>query len=117
MQLYDFIIIPPFLSEIQGLRRNMAAPPAALAERVESESRLQSEQGLLDNGQYLDIGGVTEHDANADSKSSTNTTTNTSATTITTTAENSSSSAPNHSKFKSPDQHSKGPVQFDQPNR
>ncbi|KAG7317649.1 hypothetical protein KOW79_018684 [Hemibagrus wyckioides] len=107
-------------NEIQGLQRNMAAPPAALVERGESESRLQHEQGLLDNGQYLDIRGVAELEANPDSKSSTNTTTNTSATTITTTAtaaENSSSSTPNHSKLKSPDQHSKGPVQFDQPNR
>ncbi|KAK3541231.1 hypothetical protein QTP86_016800 [Hemibagrus guttatus] len=107
-------------SEIQGLQRNMAAPPAALVERGESESRLQREQGLLDNGQYLDIRGVTELEANPDSISSTNTTTTTSATTLTTTAtaaENSSSSTPNHSKFKSPDQHSKGPVQFDQPNR
>lgn len=113
-----------FLSEIQGLQRNMVAPPVALVERGESETRLQSEQGFLDNGQYLDIRGVTELDTNVDSKSSTNTTTNTttntSATTITTTAtaaENSSSSTPSHSKFKSPDQHSKGPVQFDQPNR
>lgn len=107
-------------SEIQGLQRNMTAPPTALVERGESESRLQCEQGLLDNGQYLDIRGVAELEANPDSKSSTNTTTNTSTTTITTTAtaaENSSSSTPNHSKFKSPDQHSKGPVQFDQPNR
>ncbi|GAA6095691.1 RAB11-binding protein RELCH homolog isoform X1 [Tachysurus ichikawai] len=101
-------------SEIQGLQRNTAAPAV---ERGETESRLQSEQGLFDNGQYLDIRGVTETEANADSKSSTNTTTNTSATTIITTAENSSSSTPKHSKFKSPDQHSKGPVQFDQPNR
>lgn len=98
----------------------MVAPPVALVEHGESVSRLQSEQGFLDNGQYLDIRGVTELDTNADSNSSTNTTTNTSATMITTTAtaaENSSSSTPNHSKFKSPDQHSKGPVQFDQPNR
>ncbi|XP_047664605.1 RAB11-binding protein RELCH homolog isoform X6 [Tachysurus fulvidraco] len=99
-------------SEIQGLQRNTAAPAV---ERGETESRLQSEQGLFDNGQYLDIRGVTETEATADSKSSTNT--NASATTIITTAENSSSSTPNHSKFKSPDQHSKGPVQFDQPNR
>ncbi|XP_060755837.1 RAB11-binding protein RELCH homolog isoform X2 [Neoarius graeffei] len=107
-------------SEIQGLQRSMVAPPVAPVEHGESESRLQSEQGFLDNGQYLDIRGVTELDTNADSNSSTNTTTNTSATIITTTAtaaENSSSSTPNHSKFKSPDQHSKGPVQFDQPNR
>lgn len=97
-------------------------PPLALVEHGESKSRLQHEQSLLDNGQYLDIRGVTELDTNADARSSTTTTatTNTSATTIITTAtaaENSSSSTPNHSRFKSPDQHSKGPVQFDQPNR
>ncbi|KAM9436319.1 RAB11-binding protein RELCH homolog isoform 2-T2 [Clarias gariepinus] len=105
-------------SEIQGLQRNMVAPPVGPLDRGESESRLQSEH--LDNGQYLDVRGVAEIDTNADTKSSSNSTTNTSATTITTTAtaaENSSSSTPNHSKFKSPDQHSKGPVQFDQPNR
>lgn len=96
------------------------APPVALVEHRESESRLQSEQGYLDNGQYLDIRGVTEHDVNSDSKSSINTTTITSATMITTTATtaaHSASSTPNHSKFKSADQHRKGPVQFDQPNR
>lgn len=93
------------------------APPVALVEPGESESRLQSAQGHLDNGQYLDIRGVTEHDVNSDSKSSTNTTSNTSTTMITTTAAHSASSTPNHSKFKSPAQHSKGPVQFDQPNR
>lgn len=91
----------------------MVAPSAALTGG--SESRLQHEQDLLDNGQYLDIRGVTKPDVYADASS--NSTPNTSATTITTAAENPSLSTPNHSKFKSPDQHSKGPVQFDQPNR
>ncbi|KAF7691725.1 RAB11-binding protein RELCH homolog isoform X1 [Silurus meridionalis] len=105
-------------SDIQGLQRNMVAPQVAQVKREESESWLQREQGLPDNGQYLDIRGVMELDVNAGSRSTT--TANTSATmtyTTATAAENSSSSTPNHSKFKSPDQHSKGPVQFDQPNR
>ncbi|KAI5617157.1 lisH domain and HEAT repeat-containing protein KIAA1468-like isoform X5, partial [Silurus asotus] len=105
-------------SDIQGLQRNMVAPQVAQVKREESESWLQREQGLPDNGQYLDIRGVMELDVNAGSKSIT--TANTSATmtyTTATAAENPFSSTPNHSKFKSPDQHSKGPVQFDQPNR
>ncbi|XP_072544933.1 RAB11-binding protein RELCH homolog isoform X6 [Salminus brasiliensis] len=104
-------------SEIQDLQRNVSSPLKAPMECGDTKTGLQCERSL-DNGQYLDIRGVTEPDAAAEPNS--NTTTSTNTTTATSTdhaAENSSPSTQPHSKFKSPGQHSKGPVQFDQPNR
>uniref|UniRef100_A0A8B9LVL8 LisH domain and HEAT repeat-containing protein KIAA1468 n=1 Tax=Astyanax mexicanus TaxID=7994 RepID=A0A8B9LVL8_ASTMX len=83
----------------------------------DTKTGLQCERSL-DNGQYLDIRGVTETDSATEPNSNTTTSTNTSTATATDhTAENSSPSTQPHSKFKSPRQHSKGPVKFDQPNR
>ncbi|XP_062841442.1 RAB11-binding protein RELCH homolog isoform X2 [Trichomycterus rosablanca] len=109
-------------SEIQDLQRSVSSPPVPPAEP--DESRFDCSRAPTDNGQYLDIRGVTEADSTTDYKSkaatSTSTTTTTNTTTTSSTAPVSGNSAPSsqsHSKFKRPDQHSKGPVQFDQPNR
>ncbi|XP_066502606.1 RAB11-binding protein RELCH homolog isoform X2 [Hoplias malabaricus] len=107
-------------SEIQDLQRNVSSPVKAPTECGDTKKGLQCERSL-DNGQYLDIRGVTETDAASESNPN-STTTSTSTNTNNTTApdhaaESSSPSTQTHSKFKSPAQHSKGPVQFDQPNR
>ncbi|XP_049341703.1 RAB11-binding protein RELCH homolog isoform X4 [Astyanax mexicanus] len=104
-------------SEIQDLQRNVSSPLKASVECGDTKTGLQCERSL-DNGQYLDIRGVTETDSATEPNSNTTTSTNTSTATATDhTAENSSPSTQPHSKFKSPRQHSKGPVKFDQPNR
>lgn len=108
-------------SEIQDLQRNVSSHLKAPAECEDTKTGFQCERSL-DNGQYLDIRGVSEPDAAAEPNLNTTTTptsTNTSTTATTTdhAAENSSPSTQAHSKFKSPSQHSKGPVQFDQPKR
>uniref|UniRef100_A0AAR2KAP8 LisH domain-containing protein n=1 Tax=Pygocentrus nattereri TaxID=42514 RepID=A0AAR2KAP8_PYGNA len=102
-------------SEIQDLQRNVSSPGKAQVECGDTKAGLQCEKSL-DNGQYLDIRGVTEADTAAEPNSNTTTSTNTTTTTDHAT-EHSSPSTQQHSKFKSPGQHSKGPLQFDQPNR
>uniref|UniRef100_A0AAR2LQP4 LisH domain and HEAT repeat-containing protein KIAA1468 n=1 Tax=Pygocentrus nattereri TaxID=42514 RepID=A0AAR2LQP4_PYGNA len=111
--LHDFNILFLFLISICDL--NVSSPGKAQVECGDTKAGLQCEKSL-DNGQYLDIRGVTEADTAAEPNSNTTTSTNTTTTTDHAT-EHSSPSTQQHSKFKSPGQHSKGPLQFDQPNR
>ncbi|KAL2085920.1 hypothetical protein ACEWY4_019240 [Coilia grayii] len=89
-------------SEIQELKRNVSTPLAAGTETGQSQADSAEDRASLDNGQYLDIRGVTEAEEVKNSS----------------TARASgppAPSTPHHATLKPTD--SKGPVQFDQPNR
>ncbi|XP_016140952.1 lisH domain and HEAT repeat-containing protein KIAA1468 homolog isoform X4 [Sinocyclocheilus grahami] len=93
-------------SDIQALQRNVSSEPT-------SKEDSPCGKPPLDNGQYLDIRGVTETDSSSDAN-----TTKTSATTATTDCTESTTTATQpHSKLKSQSQQVKTSVQFDQPNR
>ncbi|CAM4722218.1 unnamed protein product [Leuciscus chuanchicus] len=101
-------------SDIQALQRNVSSETTTVVKSTPSKQDPQCDKPPLDNGQYLDIRGVTETDSPLDvnaTKTSTTTTTTTDGTESTTTAPQP------HSKLKSQSQQSKTAVLFDQPNR
>ncbi|XP_050954410.1 RAB11-binding protein RELCH homolog isoform X7 [Labeo rohita] len=101
-------------SDIQALQRNVSSEPTSAVKSTQSKEDTPCGKPPLDNGQYLDIRGVTETDSSSDAnttKTSTTTTATTDCTDSTTTA------TQPHSKPKSQSQQGKTSVQFDQPNR
>lgn len=102
-------------SDIQALQRNVSSETTTVVKSTPSKQDPLCDKPPLDNGQYLDIRGVTETDSpldvNATKTSTTTTTTTTDCTESTTTA------TQPHSKLKSQSQQSKTAVLFDQPNR
>uniref|UniRef100_A0A671MYU9 LisH domain and HEAT repeat-containing protein KIAA1468 homolog n=1 Tax=Sinocyclocheilus anshuiensis TaxID=1608454 RepID=A0A671MYU9_9TELE len=100
-------------SDIQALQRNVSSEPTSAVKSTQSKEDTPCGKPPLDNGQYLDIRGVTETDSSSDAN-----TTKTSATTATTDCTESTTTATQpHSKLKSQSQQGKTSVQFDQPNR
>ncbi|XP_059380562.1 RAB11-binding protein RELCH homolog isoform X5 [Carassius carassius] len=100
-------------SDIQVLQRNVSSEPTSAVKLTPSKGDTPCGKPPLDNGQYLDIRGVTETDSSSDAN-----TTKTSTTTATTDCTESTTTATQpHSKLKSQSQQSKTSVQFDQPNR
>uniref|UniRef100_A0A673GUG4 LisH domain and HEAT repeat-containing protein KIAA1468 homolog n=1 Tax=Sinocyclocheilus rhinocerous TaxID=307959 RepID=A0A673GUG4_9TELE len=100
-------------SDIQVLQRNVSSEPTSAVKSTQSKEDTPCGKPPLDNGQYLDIRGVTETDSSSDAN-----TTKTSATTATTDCTESTTTATQpHSKLKSQSQQGKTSVQFDQPNR
>ncbi|XP_057179228.1 RAB11-binding protein RELCH homolog isoform X7 [Triplophysa rosa] len=99
-------------SDIQALQRNVSSDPTATVKSAPCKEDPQCDKTPLDNGQYLDIRGVTEADDTLNTtKTLTSTTTTTDCTDGTTTA------TPPHNKLKFNSPQVKGSVQFDQPNR
>ncbi|XP_077100663.1 RAB11-binding protein RELCH homolog isoform X6 [Siphateles boraxobius] len=101
-------------SDIQALQRNVSSETTTVMKSTPSKQDPLCDKPPLDNGQYLDIRGVTETDSPPDvnaTKTSTTTTTTTDCTESITTA------TQPHSKLKSQSQRSKSAVLFDQPNR
>ncbi|XP_067290689.1 RAB11-binding protein RELCH homolog isoform X8 [Pseudorasbora parva] len=100
-------------SDIQTLRRNVSSETTTVMKSTPSKQDPLCDKPPLDNGQYLDIRGVTETDsppdANATKASTTTTTTDCTESTTTATQP--------HSKLKSQSQQGKTAVQFDRPNR
>uniref|UniRef100_A0A673HBZ6 LisH domain and HEAT repeat-containing protein KIAA1468 homolog n=1 Tax=Sinocyclocheilus rhinocerous TaxID=307959 RepID=A0A673HBZ6_9TELE len=99
-------------SDIQALQRNVSSEPTSAVKLIQSKEDTPCGKPPLDNGQYLDIRGVTEMDSSSDAnttKTSTTTTATTDCTESTTTA------TQPYNKLKS--QQGKTSVQFDQPNR
>ncbi|XP_016350794.1 lisH domain and HEAT repeat-containing protein KIAA1468 homolog isoform X5 [Sinocyclocheilus anshuiensis] len=99
-------------SDVQALQRNVSSEPTSAVKLIQSKEDTPCGKPPLDNGQYLDIRGVTEMDSSSDAnttKTSTTTTATTDCTESTTTA------TQPYSKLKS--QQGKTSVQFDQPNR
>lgn len=99
-------------SDIQALQRNVSSEPITVAKLTQSKEKHQRDKPPLDNGQYLDIRGVTEMDGSSDT-----TKTSTTITTATDCTENTTTATQPHSKLKNNGQQSKSSVQFDQPNR
>lgn len=99
-------------SDIQALQRNVSSEPITVAKLTQSKEKHQRDKPPLDNGQYLDIRGVTEMDSSSDT-----TKTSTTITTATDCTENTTTATQPHSKLKNNGQQSKSSVQFDQPNR
>ncbi|XP_056593889.1 RAB11-binding protein RELCH homolog isoform X4 [Triplophysa dalaica] len=98
-------------SDIQALQWNVSSDPTATVKSAQCKEDPQLDKTPLDNGQYLDIRGVTDADDTlTTTKTLTSTTTTTDCTDGTTTA------TPPHNKLKFNTQ-VKGSVQFDQPNR
>lgn len=101
-------------SDIQALQRNVSSEPTTVVKSTPSKQDPLCDKPHLDNGQYLDIRGVTETDSPLDAnttKTSTTTTTTTDCTESTTTA------TQPQNKLKSQSQQGKTAVKFDQPNR
>ncbi|XP_051737862.1 RAB11-binding protein RELCH homolog isoform X3 [Ctenopharyngodon idella] len=101
-------------SDIQALQRNVSSEPTTVVKSTPSKQDPLCDKPHLDNGQYLDIRGVTETDSPLDAnttKTSTTTTTTTDCTESTTTA------TQPQNKLKSQSQQGKTSVKFDQPNR
>ncbi|XP_073686659.1 RAB11-binding protein RELCH homolog [Garra rufa] len=101
-------------SDIQALQRNVSSEPTSAVKLTQSKENTPCGKPPLDNGQYLDIRGVTETDGSSDANT-TKTSTTTNATTDCT--ESTTTAAQPHSKLKSQSQQGKTSVQFDQPNR
>lgn len=100
-------------SDIQVLQRNVSSETTSA---VKSKEDTPCGKPPLDNGQYLDIRGVTETDSSSDANTTkTSTTTTTTATTDCT--ENTTTATQPHSKLKSQSQQGKTSAQFDRPNR
>ncbi|KAK2870008.1 hypothetical protein Q8A67_024400 [Cirrhinus molitorella] len=101
-------------SDIQALQRNVSSEPTSAVKLTQPKEDTPCGKPPLDNGQYLDIRGVTETDSSSDA----NTTKTSSTTTATTDCTESTTTATQpHSKLKSQSQQGKTSVQFDQPNR
>ncbi|KAL1248716.1 hypothetical protein QQF64_022034, partial [Cirrhinus molitorella] len=101
-------------SDIQALQRNVSSEPTSAVKSTQPKEDTPCGKPPLDNGQYLDIRGVTETDSSSDA----NTTKTSSTTTATTDCTESTTTATQpHSKLKSQSQQGKTSVQFDQPNR
>ncbi|XP_056306349.1 RAB11-binding protein RELCH homolog isoform X3 [Danio aesculapii] len=99
-------------SDIQALQRNVSSEPTAVAKSTPSKEIPNCDKLPLDNGQYLDIRGVTEMDSSSDT-----TKTSTTTTIATDCTENTTTATQPHGKLKANGQQSKSSVQFDQPNR
>ncbi|XP_051542835.1 RAB11-binding protein RELCH homolog isoform X3 [Myxocyprinus asiaticus] len=99
-------------SDIQSLQRNVSSPTTRVNSAQPKEDP-PCDKTPLDNGQYLDIRGVTETDSTPDP----NTTKTSTTTTTTDYTESSMTTTQHNSKVKSQSQQSKTSVQFDQPNR
>ncbi|XP_058620718.1 RAB11-binding protein RELCH homolog isoform X3 [Onychostoma macrolepis] len=102
-------------SDIQALQRNVSSEPTSAMKSIQSNEDTPCGKPPLDNGQYLDIRGVTEIDSSSDANTKKTSTTTTTATTDCT-ASTTTATQP-HSKLKSQSQLGKTSVQFDQPNR
>ncbi|XP_043081838.1 RAB11-binding protein RELCH homolog isoform X11 [Puntigrus tetrazona] len=102
-------------SDIQALQRNVASEPASAVKSAQSKEDTPCGKPPLDNGQYLDIRGVTETDGSSDANTTKTSTTTTTSTTDCT--ESTTTGTQPHSKLKSQSQQGKTSVQFDQPNR
>uniref|UniRef100_A0A672QMU7 LisH domain and HEAT repeat-containing protein KIAA1468 n=1 Tax=Sinocyclocheilus grahami TaxID=75366 RepID=A0A672QMU7_SINGR len=99
-------------SDIQALQRNVSSEPTSAVKLIQSKEDTPCGKPPLDNGQYLDIRGVTEMDSSSDA----NTTKTSTTTTVTTDCTESTTTATQpYNKLKS--QQGKTSVQFDQPNR
>lgn len=102
-------------SDIQALQRNVSSEPTSAVKSIQSKEDTPCGKPPLDNGQYLDIRGVTETDSSSDADTKKTSTATTTATTDCT-ASTTTATQP-HSKLKSQSQLGKTSVQFDQPNR
>ncbi|KAL0156823.1 hypothetical protein M9458_048069, partial [Cirrhinus mrigala] len=92
---------------------NVSSEPTSAVKSTLSKEDTPCGKPPLDNGQYLDIRGVTETDSSLDA----NTTKTSSSTTATSDCTDSTTTATQpHSKPKSQSQQGKTSVQFDQPN-
>ncbi|XP_051970628.1 RAB11-binding protein RELCH homolog isoform X1 [Xyrauchen texanus] len=98
-------------SDIQALQRNVSLPTRVNSAQPKADPPY--DKTPLDNGQYLDIRGVTETESTPDPNT---TKTSTTATTTTDYTESSMTVTQHNSKVNSQSQ-SKTSVQFDQPNR
>ncbi|XP_065114155.1 RAB11-binding protein RELCH homolog isoform X3 [Paramisgurnus dabryanus] len=101
-------------SDIQTLQRNVSSEPSSVINSAQCGKDRPCDKTPLDNGQYLDIRGVTETDDTPDcntTKTSTSTTTSTDCTDGTT------PTTQPHNKLKPKSPQVKGSVLFDQPNR
>ncbi|KAA0704774.1 LisH domain and HEAT repeat-containing protein KIAA1468 -like protein [Triplophysa tibetana] len=98
-------------SDIQALQRNVSSDPTATVKSVQCKEDPQCDKTPLDNGQYLDVRGVTDAD---DTLNTTKTLTTTTTTTDCTDGTTSATPPHNKLKFNTP---VKGSAQFDQPNR
>ncbi|XP_059390450.1 RAB11-binding protein RELCH homolog isoform X7 [Carassius carassius] len=101
-------------SDIQALQRKVSSEPTSTVKLIQSKEDTPCGNPPLDNGQYLDIRGVTEMDSSSNA--------NTTETSITTTAttdctESTTTATQPYSKLKSQSPQGKTSVQFDQPNR
>uniref|UniRef100_A0A8C1WSM0 RAB11 binding and LisH domain, coiled-coil and HEAT repeat containing n=1 Tax=Cyprinus carpio TaxID=7962 RepID=A0A8C1WSM0_CYPCA len=101
-------------SDIQALQRNVLSDPTSAVKLIQSKEDTPCGKPPLDNGQYLDIRGVTEMDSSSDANT-TKTSTTTTATTDCT--ESTATATQPYNKLKSQSQQGKSSVQFDRPNR
>uniref|UniRef100_A0A8C2B9I4 LisH domain and HEAT repeat-containing protein KIAA1468 n=1 Tax=Cyprinus carpio TaxID=7962 RepID=A0A8C2B9I4_CYPCA len=102
-------------SDIQALQRNVSSEPTSAVKSTQSKEDTPCGKPPLDNGQYLDIRGVTETDSSSDAN--TTKTSNTTTTATTDCTESTTTATQPHAKLKSQSQQGKSSVQFDQPNR
>lgn len=102
-------------SDIQALQRNVLSDPTSAVKLIQSKEDTPCGKPPLDNGQYLDIRGVTETDSSSDAN--TTKTSNTTTTATTDCTESTTTATQPHAKLKSQSQQGKSSVQFDQPNR
>uniref|UniRef100_A0A8C1JT54 RAB11 binding and LisH domain, coiled-coil and HEAT repeat containing n=1 Tax=Cyprinus carpio TaxID=7962 RepID=A0A8C1JT54_CYPCA len=102
-------------SDIQALQRNVSSEPTSAVKSTQSKEDTPCGKPPLDNGQYLDIRGVTETDSSSDAN--TTKTSNTTTTATTDCTERTTTATQPHAKLKSQSQQGKSSVQFDQPNR
>ncbi|KAK7118293.1 hypothetical protein R3I94_021955 [Phoxinus phoxinus] len=104
-------------SNIQALQRNVSSETTTVVKSTPSKQDPLCDKPPLDNGQYLDIRGVTETDSPSDVNATKTSTTTTTTTTTTDCTESTTTATQPHSKLKSQSQQSKTAVLFDQPNR
>ncbi|XP_073719833.1 LOW QUALITY PROTEIN: RAB11-binding protein RELCH homolog [Misgurnus anguillicaudatus] len=102
-------------SDIQALQRNVSSEPSSvIINSAQCGKDPPCDKTPLDNGQYLDIRGVTETDDTPDSNT---TKTSTSTTTSTDCTDGTTPTTQPHNKLKPKSPQVKGSVLFDQPNR
>ncbi|XP_026093387.1 lisH domain and HEAT repeat-containing protein KIAA1468 homolog isoform X6 [Carassius auratus] len=103
-------------SDIQALQRKVSSEPTSTVKLIQSKEDTPCGNPPLDNGQYLDIRGVTEMDSSSDANTTETSTTTTTATTDCT--ESTTTATQPYSKLNSTQSpQGKTSVQFDQPNR
>ncbi|XP_052397940.1 RAB11-binding protein RELCH homolog isoform X9 [Carassius gibelio] len=101
-------------SDIQALQRKVSSEPTSTVKLIQSKEDTPCGNPPLDNGQYLDIRGVTEMDSSSDANTTETSTTTTAATDCT---ESTTTATQPYSKLKSQSPQGKTSVQFDKPNR